>query len=88
MPRIRSILVRVEVDEAKRAHNCQANRRHRLRKGDKRLKVQRNRSWEHYCVACGERIIGRGIDRLERVNRELTSAVLRVEPGANGSDTA
>lgn len=72
MPQIRSIVTRVEVDEAKKAHNCQANRRHRLRRGDRRLKVRRGRSWEHYCVTCGERIISRASTRLEVVSRELS----------------
>ena len=65
MPRIKSLLVRVEVDEAQRAHNCQANAAHRLQRGDKRLKVRKGRNWDHYCAACAALIIQRDITELQ-----------------------
>lgn len=39
MPRPKSILQRIEVDETQKAHNCQHNENHRLERGSKRLKV-------------------------------------------------
>ena len=71
MPRPRSILQRVEVDETKKAHNCQHNRRHRLEKGDKRLKVWANRTAEHYCSACALQIIERDIAKLQAIVAHL-----------------
>jgi hypothetical protein len=71
MPRIRSLVERAQVDEAGRAHNCQANSRHRILKGDKRLKVRNGRSWDHYCVECGRTIVGRDIKKLEALFGEL-----------------
>jgi hypothetical protein len=61
----RSLVIRAEVDKAKKAHNCQANSRHRLEKGDKRLKVRNGRSWDHYCANCAVAIIKKSIATLQ-----------------------
>ena len=71
MPRIRSLCIHVEVDAAQRAHNCQGNARHRIKRGDKRLKVRNNRSWDHYCLECATRIVRRDITALEELAQEL-----------------
>lgn len=60
----RSLVIRVEVDHALKAHNCQANARHRLERGDKRLKVRNGRSWDHYCVHCATGILTRDLMKL------------------------
>lgn len=61
---IRSLVDQVRVDIAGKAHNCQANARHRIERGDVRLKVRNGRSWDHYCRACAETIIARDIEKL------------------------
>jgi len=71
MPRPKSILQRIEIDHALQAHNCQHNARHRLQRGDKRLKVWSKRSPEHYCVACALRIIERDIAKLQQIAEQL-----------------
>jgi hypothetical protein len=71
MPRPKSILQKVEVDEVKRAHNCQHNIAHRLERGDKRLKVIKQRSADNYCVACALDIIARDIAKLEELTVQL-----------------
>ncbi len=71
MPRIRSLVTRVEVDVAQRAHNCQGNTRHRIERGDKRLKVRNGRSWDHYCLECAKLIARRDVVTLEALTREL-----------------
>ncbi len=71
MARPKSILQRVEVDEARKAHNCQHNDAHRLQRGDKRLKVWSDRSAEHYCVTCGLAIIQRDIAELQSLAQQL-----------------
>lgn len=73
MPRPKSILIRVEVDEAKRAHNCQHNSTHRLQSGDKRLKVWSDRSPDNYCVSCALKIISRDIAKLQELAQQLNS---------------
>jgi hypothetical protein len=71
MGRIRSILETCRVDQAKKAHNCQANAQHRIKNGDTRLKVRNGRSWDHYCVECGREIVRKGLDRLSALAEEL-----------------
>ena len=68
---IKSILVRALVDEAKHAHNCQHNARHRLQRGDRRLKVTENRADEHFCVSCALKTIERDKAKLDRLARQL-----------------
>jgi len=71
MPRPKTILQSIEVDEAKRAHNCQHNAAHRLECGDKRLKVKNQRSCEHFCCACGLEIIARDMAKLKEIAEQL-----------------
>ena len=71
MPRPKSILKRVAVDEVSRAHNCQHNQSHRLLRGDKRLKVWKDRSFEHYCTACALTIVERDIAKLQDLARQI-----------------
>lgn len=71
MPRPKSIIRRVQIDEVQRAHNCQHNKNHRLQRGDKRLTVWNQRSAEHYCVLCGLEIIRRDIDKLHMLALQL-----------------
>ena len=61
---IKSLVIRAEIDHAIHAHNCQANARHRIHKGDQRLKVRNARSWDHYCLACAVVILKRDIAKL------------------------
>lgn len=71
MPRPKSIIQRVEVDVAQKAHNCQHNQNHRLERGDRRLKVWKDRSADHYCVHCALGIIDRDIAKLQELARLL-----------------
>ena len=64
---LKSLIERVVVDVALRAHNCQANARHRVERGDVRLKVRNGRSWDHYCSSCASAIITRDIAKLTQL---------------------
>ena len=66
---IKSLLVQVGVDTAKKAHNCQASAKHRIEKGDVRLKVRNGRNWDHYCIACAGTIIARDLAKLTALQR-------------------
>ena len=65
MARIKSLIIRVEIDEALRSHNCQRSSSHRIIKGQKRLKVRNGRSWDHYCLECARTILARDIGKLQ-----------------------
>jgi len=67
----KSLIVQVGIDTAGKAHNCQANARHRIEKGDGRLKVRNGRGWDHYCLACAETILANDIQKLARLQAEL-----------------
>ena len=73
MPRPKSIIKQVDVDKAQKAHDCQHNQKHRLQRGDKRLKVKEHssRSPEHYCAACALDIIERDIAKLQELAQQL-----------------
>lgn len=64
---IKSLVTHVEIDTAGKAHNCQASAKHRIEKGDMRLKVRNSRSWDHYCVDCAKKIIGRDMEKLKAI---------------------
>jgi hypothetical protein len=65
--RIKSIVIRVEVDTAKKSHNCQANANHRIERGNTRLNVRNGRSWDRYCVSCARTIIACDIAKLQNL---------------------
>ena len=65
---------RLRVDRAQRAHNCQHSSRHRIQKGEPRLKVPKERSYEHYCASCAAKFIAAGISDLEGLLAELGGA--------------
>ncbi len=72
----RSVLLSLDVDEAVNAHNCTASKKHRLTRGDKRLKVKlpgTQQSPDHYCKVCALKMITQSIERLEEL-RELMEA--------------
>lgn len=71
VPRPKSILQRVEIDQAKKAHNCQHNQNHRLERGDTRLKVWNDRAADYYCVGCALDIIRRDRAFLDDLERKL-----------------
>jgi hypothetical protein len=65
----------MQVDEAQKAHDCQSNPRHRLGRGDKRLKVSNGRGHDHYCVECAVAFINRDIAKLQLLLNELSPQV-------------
>ncbi len=71
MARSKSLLPNLVVDEAKKAHDCQHNRAHRLQQGDKRLRVRVQRTYEHFCTPCALDIIEGDIAKLQALAGEL-----------------
>ena len=75
MPRPKSILQNASVDSAGRAHNCQHINSHRIEKGQKRLKVKVDRSFDHFCVTCALKIIDSDISTLQELRQQLTEGL-------------
>jgi len=71
MAKPKSLLLRMEVDQAIRSHDCQHNAKHRLQPGDKRLKVTKDRTDEHFCVACALEMIDLASSKLQSIAAEL-----------------
>jgi hypothetical protein len=69
--RVRSLLIRVEIDTAQRAHKCQANSRHPIKKGDIRLNVRAGRGWDRYCMDCARKIVEGSLASLTLVSRAV-----------------
>ena len=68
MGRLRSLLVKVEIDTAQRAHKCQANARHGIKRGDLRLNVRAGRGWDRYCMDCARKIVAGSLASLTTVS--------------------
>jgi hypothetical protein len=66
MARPKSLLPRLQIDTALKAHRCQHNSNHQILKGEKRLKVSVGRTDEHFCKECALRIIKYDIDKLTK----------------------
>jgi len=66
---VKSLIETVRVEIALKAHNCQANKTHRVNKGDLRLKVRKGLGWVHYCKDCAEKIIDNDIVKLNKLRK-------------------
>ena len=67
----KSLIQRSEIYQALKSHNCQASAKHRLKPGDRRLKVYVDRSQDHYCAECAMKIIEADIAKLQQLARQL-----------------
>lgn len=70
----KSLVQRSEIDQAQRAHNCQANAKHRVKQGDRRLKVYVDRTFDHYCAECAIKIIEADMEKLQQLARQLKAS--------------
>jgi hypothetical protein len=68
----------LQIDEAKSAHNCQRSAGHRIIKGQKRLKVRKERGWDHYCLGCGKSIVEGDLKKLADLLQELESVSAQI----------
>lgn len=67
MPRPKSFLKTISVDQAIRSHKCKHNASHIVSNGEKRLKLKVARTHEHYCMDCAKEIIMRDIAKLNSI---------------------
>ena len=52
MAKLKSFVKTIAIDHALKSHNCQHSNAHRLAKGDIRLSLKTQRSYEYYCGSC------------------------------------
>jgi len=72
----KSLVQRSEIDLVKNSHNCQASSKHRLKPGERRLKVYVNRSQDHYCSSCAKKIIEADIAKLQSLAEQLSEELV------------
>ena len=71
MAKPKSFLKSLSLDNAKRAHNCQHNSKHRIVKGDIRLGLKVERSTEYFCKECAIKFLENGAGEIDRLLSEL-----------------
>lgn len=71
MARPKSLIKNINITEAKRAHNCKSNVRHRIIKGDFRLTVKEGQDKYNYCVDCGIKFLDKAIADLRDLRASL-----------------
>lgn len=86
MPK-KSLIQRATADFTLRAHNCQANPKHRLVKGEVRMRVAVARSFDHYCQACALAIIEQDLAKLQQLKASLQrSQANRANPSTENTN--
>lgn len=71
MAKPKSFVKSINIEKAKRAHNCQHNSKHRILAGDMRLKLKEGRTSEYFCTNCALDTIRRDIAILEEIKKCL-----------------
>lgn len=71
MAKPKSFVKNISIENAKKAHNCQHNSKHRILAGDVRVKLKDGRTVEYFCVNCALDTIQRDITRLEEIKQYL-----------------
>ena len=74
MPRV-STIKNIFIDEAKAAHDCSLNKKHRIRRGDKRLNIKNKRSPKRYCIGCSLSAIIKDIEKLNELKIKAEKGV-------------
>jgi len=63
---------KLRVDAALNSHDCQHSSAHRIKAGDRRLKLFTDpRSPDHFCVECALKMIQSDMARLDRMAKQL-----------------
>jgi DNA-binding transcriptional regulator GbsR (MarR family) len=70
----KSFLKNISIDTAKRSHFCQHNKKHKINKGDKRLKFKEGRAFQHFCIECAKESLKKDINELNALLTELEKA--------------
>jgi len=71
MARAKSFIKKLTIDEAKKSHNCQHNKQHRINKGEIRLGLKENRNIEYYCKKCSIEFLEDGVNQISKLLEQL-----------------
>ena len=71
MGKPKSFLKNISIDTAKLSHFCKHNKKHKINKGDKRLKLKEGRASQHFCIECAKESLTRDINELNTLLTEL-----------------
>ncbi len=71
MAKPKSFVKSISIENAKKAHNCQHNSKHRILAGDVRVKLKDGRTAEYFCINCALDTIRRDITMLEEIKKCL-----------------
>ncbi len=74
MPRPKSFLPQLIVDQAQRSHTCRQNDGHTIARGEARLTVKDGREVLRYCPDCAIRFLEADLEEIRAVVRQLRSA--------------
>lgn len=65
----KSLVMTCKIDIAGKSHDCQANSKHRVNKGDIRLKVRNGMGWDHYCMECAVKIFAKSLEDIAELQK-------------------
>jgi hypothetical protein len=71
MGKNKSFVQNISIDTAIKSHLCKHNKKHTIKKGDKRLKLKTIRNPQYYCVECAKESIKIDIAKLQIILNEL-----------------
>jgi hypothetical protein len=75
MPRLKSLIVTMEITTAGHSHGCRFNKKHRFAKGDSRLTIFPEK--HHYCLACARVFLAKDIEKLQTLLTKIEESPLR-----------
>ncbi|HIF9061610.1 hypothetical protein [Photobacterium damselae] len=68
---IKSLMLPARICEAQRTHRCKANKNHTIAQGEYRLEIKKDRSWDKYCLECGNKIVTKLMEESSRLKDEF-----------------
>lgn len=71
MPKAKSFIKSLAIDYAKKSHNCQHNKNHRISRGNIRLGLKEGRSPEYYCKDCSIKFLEKSAESIMKLLEAL-----------------
>lgn len=74
MAKPKSFVKNLVIDKAKKSHNCQHNKQHRINQGDIRLGLKDGKSIEYFCKECSIEFLKNGASKISELISEIESS--------------